>query len=415
MVALKFASSHNMVTLLDKPTESDGFEKIVDFLNAYPIKYALTVNPTIYTSCIKQFWTTTKVKTINGEVQIQALVDKKKVVITETSIRMFLDKKVEGMSKHKEIYVTPSSALRRRKHRKDTKDPQLSGPTEPVTDDTKNVASVSTHSNNPLLSGEDILKLNELMELYTSLSQRVLDLEKTKISQAAEITELKKRVKKMERKRKSKPPGMKRLLKIGRSVQVVSSEDEGLGDQEDASKQGRKIANIDTDVEDISTANPVTTVGEVVTTTNVVVSTAKVTTDSTTTTIVDELTMARTLIEIKAVKPKARGFIVQEPSKFITKAVKPKARGVIVQEPSEFTTTTSPSQPSQLPHAKDKGKAKMVEPEKPLKKKDQIMFDKEVAQKLQAQLDAELEEEEKLARQRRTKMQTLLNGIIFKL
>ncbi|GKC80965.1 hypothetical protein Tco_1136682 [Tanacetum coccineum] len=41
----------------------------------------------------------------------------------------------------------------------------------------------------------------------------------------------------------------------------------------------------------------------------------------------------------------------------------------------------------------------MVEPEKPLKK-DQIMFDKEVAQKLQAQLDAELEEEEKLARQR---------------
>ncbi|GJU34669.1 hypothetical protein Tco_1183023 [Tanacetum coccineum] len=42
----------------------------------------------------------------------------------------------------------------------------------------------------------------------------------------------------------------------------------------------------------------------------------------------------------------------------------------------------------------------MVEPEKPLKKKDQIMFDKEVAQKLQAQLDAELEEEEKLTRQR---------------
>ncbi|GJW40837.1 hypothetical protein Tco_0066682 [Tanacetum coccineum] len=51
-------------------------------------------------------------------------------------------------------------------------------------------------------------------------------------------------------------------------------------------------------------------------------------------------------------------------------------------------------------NAKDKGKAKMVEPEKPLKKKDQIMFDKEVAQKLQAQLDVELEEEEKLARQK---------------
>ncbi|GJS14671.1 hypothetical protein Tco_0409143 [Tanacetum coccineum] len=88
MAALKFASSHNMVAFLDKPTESDGFEQIVDFLNAHPIKYALTVNPTIYTSCIEQFWATAKVKTVNGEVQIQALVDKKKVIITETRAAM---------------------------------------------------------------------------------------------------------------------------------------------------------------------------------------------------------------------------------------------------------------------------------------------------------------------------------------
>ncbi|GJW70549.1 putative ribonuclease H-like domain-containing protein [Tanacetum coccineum] len=50
-----------------KPAECDGFEHIVDFLNANPIKYALTVNPTIYTSCIEQFWATAKAKTINGE------------------------------------------------------------------------------------------------------------------------------------------------------------------------------------------------------------------------------------------------------------------------------------------------------------------------------------------------------------
>ncbi|GJU39183.1 hypothetical protein Tco_1192140 [Tanacetum coccineum] len=50
--------------------------------------------------------------------------------------------------------------------------------------------------------------------------------------------------------------------------------------------------------------------------------------------------------------------------------------------------------------AKDKGKAKMIELEKPLKKKDQILIDEEIAQKLQAQLNAELEEEEKLAKQR---------------
>ncbi|GJZ06713.1 hypothetical protein Tco_0540506 [Tanacetum coccineum] len=87
MSALKFADSHNMVAFLAKPTESEGFEQILDFLNANPIKYALTVNPTIYTSCIEQFWATAKVKTVNGEVQLQALVDGKKVIITETSVR----------------------------------------------------------------------------------------------------------------------------------------------------------------------------------------------------------------------------------------------------------------------------------------------------------------------------------------
>ncbi|GKB53992.1 hypothetical protein Tco_0904745 [Tanacetum coccineum] len=65
-----------------------------------------------------------------------------------------------------------------------------------------------------------------------------------------------------------------------------------------------------------------------------------------------------------------------------------KARGVVVHEPSEFTTTTS--QPSQLPQAKGKGKGKMVEPEKPLKRKDQVLVDEEIAQRLQEELQAEL-------------------------
>ncbi|GJY46681.1 hypothetical protein Tco_0435744, partial [Tanacetum coccineum] len=40
--------------------ESDGFAEIIDFLKASSIHYALTVNPTIYTSCIEQFWATAK-------------------------------------------------------------------------------------------------------------------------------------------------------------------------------------------------------------------------------------------------------------------------------------------------------------------------------------------------------------------
>ncbi|GJZ45795.1 hypothetical protein Tco_0593391 [Tanacetum coccineum] len=83
----KFAETHNLVAFLNKPEESEGFEQIINFLNASSIRYALMVNPTIYTSCIKQFWVTTKVQTNNEEVQIHALVDGKKVIVTETSVR----------------------------------------------------------------------------------------------------------------------------------------------------------------------------------------------------------------------------------------------------------------------------------------------------------------------------------------
>ncbi|GJR33620.1 hypothetical protein Tco_1209304 [Tanacetum coccineum] len=76
-----------MVAFLSKPAESEGFEQIVDFLNANPIKYALTINPTIYTSCIEQLWATVKAETISGEVQLQALVDGKKIIITESIVR----------------------------------------------------------------------------------------------------------------------------------------------------------------------------------------------------------------------------------------------------------------------------------------------------------------------------------------
>ncbi|GKF70269.1 hypothetical protein Tco_0203326, partial [Tanacetum coccineum] len=171
--------------------------------------------------------------------------------------------------------------------------------------------------------------------------------------------------------------GLKRLRKVGRSSQVVSSEDDGLGAQEDASKQGRKIANLDADakitlvdetqggrIDDLMFDRGVFDEQEVKV--EKVVSTAEITiVSTTTTTAVDELTLAQT---------------------------RPNARRVVVQEPSEFTKTTLPSQPSQLPQTKDKGKEKMVKPEKPLKKKDQILIDDEIAQRLQEELQVELEE-----------------------
>nr|GEX76191.1 hypothetical protein [Tanacetum cinerariifolium] len=55
-----FAKTHNLIAFLEKPLENDGFEQTVYFLNANQIKYALT---------------------------LQALIDGKKVAITEASIR----------------------------------------------------------------------------------------------------------------------------------------------------------------------------------------------------------------------------------------------------------------------------------------------------------------------------------------
>ncbi|GKC23453.1 hypothetical protein Tco_1025603, partial [Tanacetum coccineum] len=427
-----------------KPEESDGFEGIIDFLNASSIRYALTVNPTIYTSCIKQLWATAKAKTVNGEVQIQALVDGKKVIITETSViralqlkdaevlrlllgtnlvalwpqlssvlpqtknstfPMFLDKQVEGMTKHKEIYVTPSHTKKvfanmkregkgfsgrvtplfqtmmvqapeelgegseiptdpqhtptiiqpstsqpqkkqpRRKQRKDTKVPQPSGSTEPITDEAANEEHVPTHSNDPLLSGEDRLKLNELIELCTNWSQRVLDLENTKTSQDVEITKLKERVKKLDRRNKSRTPRLKRLRK------------------------GRKIDDLDADAEVTKGVvegqrTIVTTAGEVVTTASA-------------TTTVDELTLAQTLIEIKAAKPKAITTSVTTITTDVA-STRPKAKVIVFYDQEEQASAFTPIvSTSQLPQAKDKGKGKMVEPEKPLKKKDQIALDEE--------------------------------------
>nr|GFB43511.1 hypothetical protein [Tanacetum cinerariifolium]GFB43692.1 hypothetical protein [Tanacetum cinerariifolium] len=87
MSTLNFAKVYNMIVFLSKHTESAGFEQIIEFLNAHPIKYALIVNPTIYTSCVEQFWVTAKVKNINGEALLHAKVDGKNVVISKASIR----------------------------------------------------------------------------------------------------------------------------------------------------------------------------------------------------------------------------------------------------------------------------------------------------------------------------------------
>ncbi|GJW60120.1 hypothetical protein Tco_0109455 [Tanacetum coccineum] len=326
---------------------------------------------------IKIAYTTAKVTTINGEAQLHARVDGKKIIITESTMRRDLQlEDAEGVDCLPNATIFKQLILMRpkttawnefsstmayaiiclatnqkfnfsklffesimknldnvsskflmypRKPKKNTKVPQPSGSTDNVADKvvykelddslvraatiTSSLEAEQDSGGGPKRQetmGIQLLKL----EFCTKLQQRVLDLENTKTAQAQEITSLKIRVKKLEKKGGLRNHKLKRIYKVGRSARVISSDETSLGDQEDASNQGRKIDGIDKDAKitldmaekdinvaekEVSTADPVTTTGDVVTTASVEISTAS----PTETIITDDMTLAQTLIEIR--------------------------------------------------------------------------------------------------------------------
>ncbi|GJR36627.1 hypothetical protein Tco_1212311 [Tanacetum coccineum] len=270
--------------------------------------------------------------------------------------------------------------------------------------------NVSKHSNDSLLargntlpSDEDRLKLDELMALCTTFQNWVLDLEKTKTTQHNEIASLKRRVKKLEKKNRSRTYKLKRLYKVGLTARVESSDDEeSLG--EDASKQGR-IDAIDADeeitlvsvhdmnisageevdkevVKVINTAKliidaaHVSAAGDIVSAASAATTVSAATTTTATITTVDDITLAQALEEMKSTKPKKKG--------------------IVIQELGESTTTISSQRSSQ--QSQDKGKGILIEH---VKNKDQILLDEETTLNLQAEFD----EEERLAREKSKKEQ----------
>ncbi|GJR76695.1 hypothetical protein Tco_0089060 [Tanacetum coccineum] len=344
----KFGETHNVVAFLEKPKESDGFAEIIDFLKASSVSYALTVNPVIYTSCIEQFWATAKVQTVNGVRQLQALVDKKRVIVTESSIRrdLHLDD-AEGTD------CLPTATI--------FEELACMGYEKPSQKLTFYKAFFSPqwkyfiHTITQCLSAKSTT-WNEF-RFYAYLIHIDKEGEFLKIRGNEESVPTPSN--------DPQPSGLKRLRKVGMSQRVESSKDqESLGVPEDASKQGRSIADIDADVEvtlvdetqvrqnddlifdtgvlddvempveakvdgkdEQSTKTDDSTAGEAVTTAG---------DDSVVPTTNEEITLAQTLIQIKAAKPKVR--------------------------------------------------------------KDQIALDEQITRDIQAKLDAELLEEQKLAR-----------------
>ncbi|GKE47718.1 hypothetical protein Tco_1478976, partial [Tanacetum coccineum] len=88
MAQLKYCDKHNQVGFLLKPAESAGYTEIVDFLRCLKLRYALTHNPPIYDSLVKQFWQTATARTLtDGTQQLNATIDSIEYTITEESVR----------------------------------------------------------------------------------------------------------------------------------------------------------------------------------------------------------------------------------------------------------------------------------------------------------------------------------------
>nr|GEW95303.1 hypothetical protein [Tanacetum cinerariifolium] len=307
-------------------------------------------------------------KTINGEVQLHARVDGKEIVITESSVRRDLQLANEEDTKP------------RKPKRKDTRVPQTSGPTESVVDE-----AVHKELGDRLVRATTIASSLEA-EQDSGGGPRCQET----IGDTTAQTSLKRRVKKLKKRNKSRTHKLKRLYKVGLSARVESSSnEESLG--EDASKQEKRIDAIVSD-EDITLVNDadnkmfnvdnlggkeVFVEGQNDNVVEEVVNVAQVSTTATTATITtEEITLAQALKALKTSKPKVKGIVFQETCK--------------------STTTTISSQQSQ-----DKGKGIMIEePVKP-KKKDQIRLDEEATLKLQVEFD----EVERLARERYIKEQ----------
>nr|GEX81078.1 hypothetical protein [Tanacetum cinerariifolium] len=339
---------------------------------------------------------TTKVKHVNEEAQLHAKVDGKKVIISEASIRRDLrfgdEEAQQEVDEGTEIPIDtqPHRKQKTRKpKRKDIELPHTSVPTEVVADKAVyeemydsvergattatsldaeqdrgsgprrqetmgDVAAqtrskrVSKLSNDPpllkvitLRSEEDRLQLKELIDLCTKLSDRVLDLETTKTTQEKEIANLRKRVKRLERKKRSRTYRVKRLYKIGLSARVELSTEEDSLDQD--------IFSVD-DQDDTSM-----------------------------------LDADKGLQEIKKSKPKGdKGATTTITAVTIPTLdnTRPKERGVVMQEPSDTTTTITIPIPSKV---QDKGKDIQAK----------VEADYDVSQRLQAKKQENLTDAKK--------------------
>nr|GFA38127.1 hypothetical protein [Tanacetum cinerariifolium] len=90
MTRLRFCDYHNMVAIFEKGEFNTNFHPMVDYIAASPLRYALTVKPTIFVSHIRKFWSTAKIETTDEGTHILATVDGIQRTISESSLKRYL-------------------------------------------------------------------------------------------------------------------------------------------------------------------------------------------------------------------------------------------------------------------------------------------------------------------------------------
>nr|GFB27681.1 hypothetical protein [Tanacetum cinerariifolium] len=189
---------------------------------------------------------------------------------------------------------------------------------------------------------------------------------------AEEIVKLKARVKKLEKINKVKSSKLRRLKKVGTSQRV-----ESLDDVENVFNQGRIIVDMDEGIELVSDQEKDAEVEGRHEDKQAEIYNIDLDHSSKVLSMQEDDTEVQEAVEVVTT------------AKLMTEVVTAAATHVVAANPEEELPFDTPAE---TPKVKDKGKGILIEAPKPIKKKDQIEMDAEYARKLQEEINKEHEE-----------------------
>ncbi|GKE59888.1 hypothetical protein Tco_1510255, partial [Tanacetum coccineum] len=289
------------------------------------------------------------------ESMVKNLDNAVKFLMYPRFIQVFLNNQLEGMATHNKIYITPSHTKKifynTRRQGKD-----FSGRVTPLF---------------PTMVIQAQKEMGEGLAMPTDPHHTPI------ITQPLSSQP--------QRKQKSKRPKEKDT-EIPQSIVPISPEEASLGDQEDASKQGRKIDDIDAD-EDILENVHYSKMFDVNDLDNDEVVVESEVADKDVNLNVDKFTLAQALAALKSAKVQEKGDVIKGPSVPVSAASKV---STVIPTTAVTTITAVSSRP------KAKGIVFHEQEQTPTPIKELLKLDEELAFKLQA----EEYKEERLAREK---------------